>query len=441
MRGVSRSSSYRGSASTGRSQRLRSSRQWETWSYDGSMSTCPGAAARPLGPPPRTASSISSRSWFAGSSRRHRSCWPASPTAATSLQVWRGDRPTDSTDCFSAARHLEYGQIRIGSCRHRGRRHRRGSRICRTSSASISRQGSQQTRRRSQADRRPPAEPAPGRRSLPRPAPVARIPTQRRAVVSSSTGPSRSFRVDRPDRRLRAPVPDARPLSGGGFTVLDGAGHYLPFERPASFRATVLEWLARACPSSRFGEVPNTARRTIYRRTSDSTNAKEIEGAYEFEAGRPRLRRARDSLSSGSRTRLQGQRVRAGIRQASHRDRRGVVEVHQRQAVTGAGIDELRRQLGGPDSQVADRPGHCRGLHGHRSPPVGEAQPQAGPPRAAEEGGRIGSAAYEGKGALSAGIHVSVGKYIAYISLNTIGTPPKSAAVIEPLAKAVAARL
>ena len=37
------------------------------------------------------------------------------------------------------------------------------------------------------------------------------------------------------------------------FTVLDGAGHYLPFERPASFRATVLEWLARACPSSRFG--------------------------------------------------------------------------------------------------------------------------------------------------------------------------------------------
>ena len=53
----------------------------------------------------------------------------------------------------------------------------------------------------------------------------------------------------------------------------------------------------------------------------------------------------------------------------------------------------------------------------------------------------IGSAAYEGKGALSAGIHVSVGKYIAYISLNTIGTPPKSAAVIEPLAKAVAARL
>ena len=53
----------------------------------------------------------------------------------------------------------------------------------------------------------------------------------------------------------------------------------------------------------------------------------------------------------------------------------------------------------------------------------------------------IGSAAYEAKGALSAGIHLSVGKYIAYINLSTIGTPPKSATVLEPLAKAVAARL
>ena len=53
----------------------------------------------------------------------------------------------------------------------------------------------------------------------------------------------------------------------------------------------------------------------------------------------------------------------------------------------------------------------------------------------------IGSAAYEAKGALAVGIRVAVGKYIAYISLNTIGTPPKSATVLEPLAKAVAARL
>jgi hypothetical protein len=53
----------------------------------------------------------------------------------------------------------------------------------------------------------------------------------------------------------------------------------------------------------------------------------------------------------------------------------------------------------------------------------------------------IGSNAYEAKGAQAAGIHVAVGKYIAYITLSTIGTPPKSAAVLEPLAKAVAARL
>ena len=53
----------------------------------------------------------------------------------------------------------------------------------------------------------------------------------------------------------------------------------------------------------------------------------------------------------------------------------------------------------------------------------------------------IGSLAYEAKGALSVGIHIAVGKYIAYLSLNTIGTPPKSATLLEPLAKAVAARL
>ena len=53
----------------------------------------------------------------------------------------------------------------------------------------------------------------------------------------------------------------------------------------------------------------------------------------------------------------------------------------------------------------------------------------------------IGSLAYEAKGALSVGIHIAVGKYIAYLSLNTIGTPPKSATLLEPLAKAVVARL
>jgi len=53
----------------------------------------------------------------------------------------------------------------------------------------------------------------------------------------------------------------------------------------------------------------------------------------------------------------------------------------------------------------------------------------------------IGSAAYEAKGALSVGIHFTIGKYIVYVSLNTIGTPPKSATMLEPLAKAVAAGL
>ena len=53
----------------------------------------------------------------------------------------------------------------------------------------------------------------------------------------------------------------------------------------------------------------------------------------------------------------------------------------------------------------------------------------------------IGSTAYEAKGGQAVGIHLAVGKYIAYISLDTIGTPPKSATVLEPLAKAVAARL
>ena len=53
----------------------------------------------------------------------------------------------------------------------------------------------------------------------------------------------------------------------------------------------------------------------------------------------------------------------------------------------------------------------------------------------------VGSAAYEAKGALSAGIHVSIGKYVADINLNTIGTLRKSGAVLEPVAEAVAARL
>ncbi len=52
----------------------------------------------------------------------------------------------------------------------------------------------------------------------------------------------------------------------------------------------------------------------------------------------------------------------------------------------------------------------------------------------------IGDAAYEAKGAFEAGIHVAVGKYIAYISLSEIGKTP-SLALIEPVAKDVAAKL
>lgn len=53
----------------------------------------------------------------------------------------------------------------------------------------------------------------------------------------------------------------------------------------------------------------------------------------------------------------------------------------------------------------------------------------------------IGSAAYEATGGLSTGIHFNVGKYVVYISVNTVGKPPRSTASLEALAKAVAARL
>jgi len=64
-----------------------------------------------------------------------------------------------------------------------------------------------------------------------------------------------------------------------------------------------------------------------------------------------------------------------------------------------------------------------------------------GLPGAPKKVAGIGDAAYEAKGALSVGIHLAVGKDIAYISLNSVKTPPKSPALIEPLAKTVAAHL
>jgi hypothetical protein len=53
----------------------------------------------------------------------------------------------------------------------------------------------------------------------------------------------------------------------------------------------------------------------------------------------------------------------------------------------------------------------------------------------------IGDAAFEAKGGSAVGIHVAVGKYVAYVSLNAIGKAPSSPALIEPVAKDVAKRL
>jgi hypothetical protein len=53
----------------------------------------------------------------------------------------------------------------------------------------------------------------------------------------------------------------------------------------------------------------------------------------------------------------------------------------------------------------------------------------------------IGTRAYEAVGASSAGIHFSLGKYIAYVILNTRAASPRSTGSLEALAKAVAARL
>ena len=53
----------------------------------------------------------------------------------------------------------------------------------------------------------------------------------------------------------------------------------------------------------------------------------------------------------------------------------------------------------------------------------------------------IGTAAYVGVGGSSAGIHFSLGKYIAYVILNTRGPSSRSTGSVDALAKAVAARL
>ena len=54
----------------------------------------------------------------------------------------------------------------------------------------------------------------------------------------------------------------------------------------------------------------------------------------------------------------------------------------------------------------------------------------------------IGNAAYEATGnGLGPGIHVAIGKYIAYISATSIGAPKPTLAELEPIAKHVVATL
>ena len=55
----------------------------------------------------------------------------------------------------------------------------------------------------------------------------------------------------------------------------------------------------------------------------------------------------------------------------------------------------------------------------------------------------IGDAAYEAKGppGTGSGIHVAIGKYIAYINLATVGGSPLSPSLLEPIAKDVVAKL
>jgi hypothetical protein len=53
----------------------------------------------------------------------------------------------------------------------------------------------------------------------------------------------------------------------------------------------------------------------------------------------------------------------------------------------------------------------------------------------------IGSAAYEATGAGAIGLHLSVGKYVAYLILTGGSNPRRSSASLETLAKSIAARL
>jgi pimeloyl-ACP methyl ester carboxylesterase len=90
------------------------------------------------------------------------------------------------------------------------------------------------------------AESPAGRRLLPRAAQRAGLSAQRRghAVRIRATSRARPG-TPRPHRRLREPIRALDAYPAATFTLLDHAGHYLPFERPKPFKASVREWLAR----------------------------------------------------------------------------------------------------------------------------------------------------------------------------------------------------
>jgi hypothetical protein len=55
-----------------------------------------------------------------------------------------------------------------------------------------------------------------------------------------------------------------------------------------------------------------------------------------------------------------------------------------------------------------------------------------GPPTAVHH---LGGPAYEAKGAMAVGIHITWKNYVAYVGLTSVKKPPQSPKVLEPLAK------
>ena len=143
--------------------------------------------------------------------------------------------------------------------------------------------------------------------------------------------------------------------------------------------------------------------------------------AHQVATGDRSLRGACERLGSGSRIRLQRQGVRDRCREAGHRACRRLVEVHQRGSSKGPGSTIYVGNWAGltaksPTVQVTVALYSDTGAFQLAEQNLKQGLP--GPPKKVAG---IGSAAYEAKGALSVGIHFAVGKYIVFVSLNTIG--------------------